>query len=115
MFAVELLVSVVYAFAILAVGWTGVVLLARGAVAAALHIRFDRASARFLGGIVAGLILALDSITVGVEVAQGGDDPPGLTSAGEVRPTHDRRAVAGHGRAGRPVSRRRPAPGSPGA
>lgn len=79
MLVIEVGVSVVYAFASLVVGWSGVALLIRGLVGALLRLRYDRESTIFLGGIAVGLILALDSVLIGFEIGGqlrfGVDDP----------------------------------------
>lgn len=78
-FFVELVVSIVYAFVNLVIGWSGVALLLCGFVGVLMRLRTDREDAIFLGSIAAGLILLLDSIAIGFDIARdlqvGVDDP----------------------------------------
>src|SRR5688572_29567827 len=78
-FVLEVAVSVVYAFVALVISWSGVALVICGLVGALFRRRFDRESAIFIGRIAAGLILVLDSILIGFEIARdlrvGVDDP----------------------------------------
>ena len=79
MFVIELVVSVVYAFASLVIGWSGVALLLCALVGALLRLRFDRESVRFIGGFAVGLILLVDSVLIGITISSemrvGVDDP----------------------------------------
>lgn len=79
MFVIEVAVSVIYAFATLVIGWSGVALLLCAVVGALLRLRFDRASVCFVGGIAVGVILLVDSVligsTIGSEMRVGVDDP----------------------------------------
>ena len=79
MFVIELVVSVVYAFASLVIGWSGVALLLCALVGALLRLRFDRESVRFIGSFAVGLILLVDSVLIGFtirsEMRVGVDDP----------------------------------------
>ena len=88
-FLIEVAVSIVYAFASLVIGWSGVALVLCGLAGALPRLRFDRESAIFLGWIVVGLIFLVDSVligfTIGSEMRVGVDDPdspylPGLVA-----------------------------------
>ena len=72
-------VSIVYAFLDFVIGWSGVALLVCGLVGAVMRLRTDGEDAVFFGGVAAGLILLLDSIVIGFDIARdlrvGVDDP----------------------------------------
>ncbi len=78
-FLIEVVVSVVYAFANLVIGWSGLALLTCSLVGALVRLRLDRESTVFLGSIAVGLILLLDSVLIGFKIASelrvGVDDP----------------------------------------
>jgi hypothetical protein len=79
MVAIEIGVSVFYAFATIVVGWTGIALLLCGLLGALARLRLDRESVSFLGRIAVGAIMLVDAVAIGYEIRQevlaGGDDP----------------------------------------
>ena len=78
-FLIDVAVSIVYAFANLIIGWSGVALLVCALVGVLLRLRFDRESVIFIGSIAVGLTLVLDSVVIGFDIARdlrvGVDDP----------------------------------------
>ena len=78
-FLIEVAVSIVYAFASLVIGWSGVALVLCGLAGALLRLRFDRESAIVLGSMAGGLIFLFDSVLIGFKIGSamriGVDDP----------------------------------------
>ena len=78
-FFIEVAVSIVYAFVNIVIGRSGAAHLLCGLVGALMWLRTDRDSAIFFGSVAAGLILMLDSIVIGFDIARdlrvGVDDP----------------------------------------